>query len=486
MSYTISSPRAPRSSHHRSPSTTRTSPRQAERVRPFGGHRPNQPNYEGSAAGAGTPLVPGNLTDDRDVFNVDGGAAVLEAGGETYQEPVAPAGRRRFVGGFMAGIRERMGRGGGGGIAMPEPAVVHADEREYEAVAPGENEKMGMGMGAAAEGRYDASPSRYAASPDGRYAASPDGRYASPSPEGRYAARSPNVHYAPTPDARYAAASPDGHYAMPAPPSADPQYRESPSRERHHRQESVSSTSETVHVTQEHYDGTTIANHDVIPPEQYDSPELVEPQLGSDYAKMQSPPRSEASFNSYMSRINRFFQTLNDMPWIAPERVTVDYIPGKARLEQGGGATARPRAARRPVISWYNSNVPQGSIDLLSGGSTSTPLDEFAQARPLDSEPPVFYANNKPVPVAASEPPPMARGMGTPTSNRPRRVPVPAVDPDLERGAGSASSESEHGGAWRAPRYPNGGYVPYDQQPVPMAQMYTGSSAASSQRVPRH
>ncbi|KAJ7492157.1 hypothetical protein FB451DRAFT_518878 [Mycena latifolia] len=495
--YEISSPRAPRSSHHRSNSTTRTSPRQAQqdRVRPYGGHRgPQQPNYEQSQ-GAQTPLVAENLYEARDVFNVDPAEGVLEAGGETYQSPVAPAGRRRFVGGFVGGLRRALGRGRGdadadvavdrfreeeaeayreeaGGIAMPEPAVVHTDEREYAAVPAGE----------------PVSPEkRYAASPEGRYAASPSGRYASPTPAGRYAASQDARNAAPSPEVRYATPTPQPQHATPGP---DAQYRDSPERERHHRQESSSSMSETVHTTQEQYEGTTIVNHDMALAAQYASPEFVEPQLGPDYAKI-SPPHSEASLGSYVSRIHRFFQTVNSLPWIAPDRVTVDYIPGKARRDQlGAGLTARPHGGRRAIISWYNSNIPQGSIDLLSG--SSSPLTEFAQARPIAmaSPPPpaaliaapvarypdVAFANNMPVPMAAAGPPPMARSAAS--GNRPRRVPVPAVDEEeLEPG--------QDGGAYYAPRYPNGGYVPYDQQPAPMAQTYTGSSVGSSLRAPR-
>ncbi|KAJ6601352.1 hypothetical protein DFH09DRAFT_560900 [Mycena vulgaris] len=434
----ISSPRAPRSSHHRSTSTTRTSPRQQDRVRPFGGHRINQPNYEEPPQPV---LVPGNLHDEDDVFNVDPTAAILDAGGETYQEPIEPAGRRRFVGGFV-GLRKALQRNRapeGGGIAIPEPAVVHAEETQYESVPRGDPEMQHV----------------------------PGTPYASPQRGVRYAAPSPDVQYAP--------------YTPYGPPGPDGQYHDSPVRERHYRQESSSSTSETVHATtQEHYEGTTIVNHGmVVPGEQYDSPELVEPQLGSDYAKMQSPPRSEASFGSYMTRLHRFFRTINDLPWIAPDRVTVDYIPGKARLDPGA-PTPRPRPARRPIISWYNTNQPQISIDLLSG--SSSPLTEFSQAQPIAVPvsiatptaryPDVVYANNMPVPTSAAEPPPMARS--GPGSNRPRRIPVPTLSPDIEEGD-----------AYHAPRYPNGGYVPYEQQPMPMAQMYTGTSVASSQRAPR-
>ncbi|KAJ7044953.1 hypothetical protein C8F04DRAFT_519854 [Mycena alexandri] len=447
MSMHISSPRAPRSSHHRA-SSTRTSPRASprqDRVRPFGGHDgPKQPNYE---APQQAPLVPENLDDARDTFNVDPGVGILEAGGETYQPAIAPAGRHRFVGGFIGGMRKawQRNRGPGEGIAFPEPAVVHEEETQYESVPRAE--------------------------PEVQYAApEPEFPYAAPSPNARHAPSPPQVHYATsaqyaTPAVRYADAGPEVEY---------------PEREPHRRQESSSSTSETAHATtQEHYEGTTIVNHE---PNQLGSPEFVEPQPGSDYAKMGSPPRSEASFGSYLTRVHRFFQTVNQLPWIAPDRVTVDYIPGKARQQAAQEPTARSRSrsVRRTTVTWYNSNVPQGSVDLLSGASTHTPLDEFAQAKPLYGEgAEAKYASNTPAGQPAMAFASRGAGMASmpppqPQPGRPHRVPVPQYDPE------AGDPESERGGGYYEPRYPNG-YVPYEQlDPAQMAQTYTGSSVNSA------
>ncbi|KAJ7150180.1 hypothetical protein C8R46DRAFT_1198317 [Mycena filopes] len=465
----ISSPKAPRSSHHRS-SSTRTSPRSSprhDRVRPltFGAQDgPTQP-----------PLAPQNLRDQRDeTFNVDGGAAILEAGGETYQPPIAPAGRRRFVGGFIGGVRkawQQRNRDAGAGdaeglVAYPEPAVVHEEETQYEAVPRAEPE-YAYSAPPVSQGQYAAS-----SPPDARLAAvsPPQGHYTSPAqqyaevgpaaPEGRYAASSP-------PDARLAAVSPPQvHYASPTSPYNDvgPE-ADYPERAPHQRQESSSSTSETAHATtQEHYEGTTIVNHEMQM--QLGSPQLVEPQPGSDYAKMSDG----SSFGgSYLGRLARFIQTVNALPWIAPERVTVDYIPGRARQQSQHApdtpmARSRKPVRRRTTVSWYNSNVPQqgGAVDLLSGAS-STPLDEFAQAKPLYGEEGKY-----------TPPPPAMRGIGMasappPPQPQPRinRVPVPQYDPE----AGDTYYEQQ-------PRYPNGGYVPYEQLD-PQAQTYTMSSVNS-------
>ncbi|KAJ6541876.1 hypothetical protein B0H19DRAFT_1175042 [Mycena capillaripes] len=446
----ISSPRAPRSAHRSS--STRSSPRR-ERVRPFGGNHANQPNYEGSQLPA--PQVPENLHDDRGTFNVDPTAAMLESGGETYQEPIAPAGRRNFVGGFVGGLRKAWrNRGPEESIAYPEPAVVHNEETQYEPVPPAE--------------------------PEMRYAMPvPEASYASPLPGAGHAALSPGVHYA-TPAAQYTPRGPDAEYPT------------SPGRESHRRQESSSSTSDTIHgaTTQEHYEGTTIVNHEpIVPASQIGSPQYVEPQPGPDYAKL-SPPRSEASFNSYLTRIHRFFQTINDLPWIAPDRVTVDYIPGKAARQDEGlplGGHLRSRPGRRhAVISWYNSNAPQPSIDLLSSGSGSgsgrggftSPLPEFPQAKEALSPEaqyadPKVYAPGGPGPMVMAPQPRGTLLASQPQPDRVRvsRVPVPQWSPE------PADTDPYFP---ESPRYPNGGYVPYEQlDPTQMAQTYTGSSVGS-------
>ncbi|KAJ7110310.1 hypothetical protein C8R43DRAFT_1042181 [Mycena crocata] len=507
--YNISSPRAPRSSHHRS-SSTRTSPRQQDRAHPYGGHRVDQPNYEGGPQPA---LVPENLehSGEGDVFNVDPAAGILEAPGETYHQPVIqPAGRGgigRFVGGFVRKALQRNrappSAEAEGLVALPQPAVIHEAEREYRAVPAGEPEvRYAISSPAARVASHEPDARHTSPSPSGRHTArSPDVMFASPSSSGRHAARPPEAVYAvPSPNPIYATPSPAGRYATStdghAAPGPSTQYAYAPAstdgehaeRTPHRRQESSASTAETaVHATQEHYDGTTIANHD---PAQFASPEAVELQPASDYAK-DSPPRSEASFGSYLTRVHHFFQMLNALPWIAAERVTVDYIPGRARRkEEMGNSTLRPRTggARRPVISWYNSNVPQGSIDLLSSG-TGSPLDEFAQRAQPYPDPDMVYANNKSVPAMPAGPPPMV-GVTPRSAHRVPRVPVP-YSPELEVGASRhiPTAAQYTPGPMQytpsatyytpTPRYP-GGYVPYEQQdPAHVTQMYTGSSTAS-------
>ncbi|KAF7337671.1 Homeodomain transcription factor [Mycena sanguinolenta] len=89
-------------------------------------------------------VVPENLDNDRETetFNVDPTSGTLEAGGETYQPHIAPAGRN-VMGGIVGGLRKAWQRNRaprGPGIAYPEPAVVHEEETQYESVPRAEAE----------------------------------------------------------------------------------------------------------------------------------------------------------------------------------------------------------------------------------------------------------------------------------------------------------------------------------------------------------
>ncbi|KAJ7070574.1 hypothetical protein C8F01DRAFT_1106901 [Mycena amicta] len=426
----ISSPKAPRSSHRRS-SSSRSSPRQ-KRVPLV--PQPSQPNYVGPPSPG---FAPTNLHENDETFNMDPTTGVLDAGaGETYQAYIPPAGRRRFVGGFVGGLKKALWQRGRPGepepfVAYPEPAIIHEEETEYEPVPHAEM-----------EGRY-APPEQYPLSPV---------------PEA-----STSGHHAVGAETPYR--DREEHYYQ------DP-YGETIEKPGHERKESSTST-DTMHQTQEHYEGTTIVNHEPF----------VEPQPGPDYAKISPPP-------------------INDLPWISPDRVTVDYIPRGAREQMAmedamsssiGSPRPRPRprsgAVRRTTISWYNANQPPGSIDLLAGGS---PLDEFGQPMMPKEIPMTFspkppptqypytspgasmtYANNMPIPPQHTPPrPPLAGAMGL---NTPRRVPPPRYDPDIDGPPGS--------GTYRlpgSPRYAMGGYIPYEQlEPQQMAQAYTASTVSS-------
>ena len=89
---------------------------------------------------------------------------------------------------------------------------------------------------------------------------------------------------------------------------------------------------------------------------------------GPDYIKMDrpTPPQSDVSFNTYMARFQNFLHDLAALPWMASERVTVDYYPT---------ANERPnkRLPHRPLIIWrsdeYNHadyHLDSDSIDSLT------------------------------------------------------------------------------------------------------------------------
>lgn len=149
-------------------------------------------------------------------------------------------------------------------------------------------------------------------------------------------------------------------------------------------------------------------------------PVLVEPQPGSDYAKMDTPPASEGSLNSYLTRFQNFISYVHRLPWINTDRVTIDYIPGQM---------SQRNRSRRPILSWYNEGAGQRmSVDLLSSGSSAS-----SRMRSLGGR------------VVSVEPPPLASGISAPS-----------------------------------PVYPNG-YVPY--QPAvsayPDAVVFTGPRSGS-------
>jgi hypothetical protein len=89
---------------------------------------------------------------------------------------------------------------------------------------------------------------------------------------------------------------------------------------------------------------------------------------GPDYIKMDrpTPPQSDVSFNTYMARFQNFLHDLAALPWMASERVTVDYYPT---------ANERPNKPlpHRPLIIWrsdeYNHadyHLDSDSIDSLT------------------------------------------------------------------------------------------------------------------------
>lgn len=77
----------------------------------------------------------------------------------------------------------------------------------------------------------------------------------------------------------------------------------------------------------------------------------------------------DPSFTSDLSPVERFFKTLYHLPWIAHERVTIDYRPGESRSKRDG-----KRRVKKPMSSWYRDVMAKrrtADLDLLSSGTSS-------------------------------------------------------------------------------------------------------------------
>lgn len=161
----------------------------------------------------------------------------------------------------------------------------------------------------------------------------------------------------------------------------------------------------TVHGANNSVEGTTAVDHGPMQPVHVHvhhshapsqppshairSPVLVEPQPGSDYAKMydmatNSSPPTEMSFSSYLSRLGQFFRDLNNLPWVA-ERITVDYVPGQPTQRLGRRMSGSTRPSQQ-VMSWYGG--PHGSVNLLSDGSASIRHRQMPQSPYVYGSPP--------------------------------------------------------------------------------------------------
>lgn len=125
------------------------------------------------------------------------------------------------------------------------------------------------------------------------------------------------------------------------------------------------------------YEGKRLPENETIPasqnilnsPGSIQSPQYVDPEYGSDYARM-SPPSSNASFRAYMNRVQKFFRNINELPWVATERVTVDYYPGRVKRSnrisrvvslQNDQSTYSPDAVRQMD---YTTTLSSPSTDL--------------------------------------------------------------------------------------------------------------------------
>ncbi|KAF9559116.1 hypothetical protein CPC08DRAFT_724122 [Agrocybe pediades] len=89
----------------------------------------------------------------------------------------------------------------------------------------------------------------------------------------------------------------------------------------------------------------------LVSPEILRSPISADVAYGPDYARMDppTPPPSNASIGTYLKRVQHFVETVNNLPWVGKERVTVDYFPEKKQRK------LEPK--RHPAIVWRSEDT---------------------------------------------------------------------------------------------------------------------------------
>lgn len=106
------------------------------------------------------------------------------------------------------------------------------------------------------------------------------------------------------------------------------------------------------------------------------SPVSATPLFGPDYAQMEAttPPPSEVSLNTYLSRVQDFVAKVAALPWIDPERPTVDYYPERAKR--------RDEPKHAPQISWRAPNYIRPTFKISTAAGL---VEERSEAGTWDS-----------------------------------------------------------------------------------------------------
>ncbi|KAF5316616.1 hypothetical protein D9619_006407 [Psilocybe cf. subviscida] len=110
---------------------------------------------------------------------------------------------------------------------------------------------------------------------------------------------------------------------------------------------------------------------------------ILSPKSTSAYTMSMAQSFYDPSFSGeHLSPVEKFFKGLYHLPWVAQERVTVDYRPGdsaraKSKMKIIGKGSARP------MPSWYRAVVSRSrrmskSLDLLSSGASSSLGNELS------------------------------------------------------------------------------------------------------------
>jgi len=98
------------------------------------------------------------------------------------------------------------------------------------------------------------------------------------------------------------------------------------------------------------YDETNIvAPQQIFSPEAMDSPVSAEPEYGSDYIGIAPDAlENDSSLKTYIRRVSKLVHDISTLPWVATERVTVDYYPEHS--------TWHEKLQRHPASAWPNEN----------------------------------------------------------------------------------------------------------------------------------
>ncbi|KIM38892.1 hypothetical protein M413DRAFT_447574 [Hebeloma cylindrosporum] len=171
----------------------------------------------------------------------------------------------------------------------------------------------------------------------------------------------------------------------PPPPIAPPQHARSsssPSYDSPARPPSETLIGHTTHHPKLHDQATVVGHQEIFPPESMESPVSAETVYGPDYIGMTPPhPESDTSLRSYLKRASKLVYEISALPWVAPERVTVDYYPERSKRCD--------EPERHPAIVWAHQNFSAhdylqnhpGGVGLDSGSEMSSPIENFMAPR---------------------------------------------------------------------------------------------------------
>ena len=115
------------------------------------------------------------------------------------------------------------------------------------------------------------------------------------------------------------------------------------------------------------YDETNIVTpQQIFTPEAMDSPVSAEQEYDSDYVAMAPDAlESDSSLKTYIRRVSKLVYDISTLPWVATERVTVDYYPEHS--------TWHEKPQRHPAPARSNEN--DSSFDYLQNHSGSVKID---------------------------------------------------------------------------------------------------------------